>query len=55
MTEENMTEVRGVRKERVGVVVSDVQNKTIVVRVDRLTAHALYKKSGASIQKILRT
>lgn len=44
MTEENMTEVRGVRKERVGVVVSDVQNKTIVVRVDRLTAHALYKK-----------
>lgn len=35
---------RGVRKERTGVVVSDVQNKTIVVRVDRLTKHAKYKK-----------
>ncbi len=40
---ENQT-VRGIRKERVGVVVSDVQNKTIVVKVDRRTPHPLYKK-----------
>ena len=37
-------EKRGIRKERVGVVVSDVQDKTIVVKVDRRTPHPLYKK-----------
>ena len=36
--------VRGIRKERVGVVVSDVQDKTIVVNVDRRKQHPLYKK-----------
>lgn len=35
---------RGNRKERVGIVVSDVQEKTIVVKVDRRTAHPLYHK-----------
>ncbi|MCI7644299.1 MAG: 30S ribosomal protein S17 [Lentisphaeria bacterium] len=35
---------RGNRKERTGVVVSDVQDKTIVVLVSRRTAHPLYKK-----------
>ena len=35
---------RGIRKERVGVVVSDVQDKTIVVMVERRTAHPLYHK-----------
>ncbi|MDD3153324.1 MAG: 30S ribosomal protein S17 [Victivallaceae bacterium] len=35
---------RGNRKEMVGVVVSDCQDKTIVVNVDRRTAHPLYKK-----------
>lgn len=35
---------RGNRKERVGVVVSDVQDKTIVVLVQRRTPHPLYKK-----------
>ena len=35
---------RGIRKERVGVVVSDVQDKTIVVDVERRTAHPLYHK-----------
>ncbi len=32
------------RKLRIGEVVSDVQDKTIVVRVDRRTAHPVYKK-----------
>ena len=35
---------RGNRKERVGVVVSDCQEKTIIVEVERRTAHPLYKK-----------
>ena len=42
MSEANV-EVRGNRKERVGVVVSDVQDKTIVVNVDRRKQHPLYK------------
>ena len=38
-----MAEIR--RKIRTGVVVSDKMNKTIVVRVERLTRHPLYKKT----------
>jgi len=36
---------RNTRKERVGVVVSDTQDKTIVVRVERRTTHPLYAKT----------
>jgi small subunit ribosomal protein S17 len=36
---------RNSRKERQGVVVSDVQDKTIVVRVERRTTHPLYGKT----------
>ncbi len=36
--------VRGNRKERIGVVVSDVQDKTVVVKVERRTPHPLYRK-----------
>jgi small subunit ribosomal protein S17 len=39
------TQERASRKERQGVVVSDVQDKTIVVRVQRTTTHPLYKKT----------
>ncbi len=39
------TQERAARKERQGVVVSDVQDKTIVVRVQRTTTHPLYKKT----------
>ena len=35
---------RGLRKERVGTVTSDRQEKTIIVEVERRTAHPLYKK-----------
>ena len=35
---------RGKRKERVGVVVSDAMDKTIVVRVERRLRHPLYGK-----------
>ena len=36
---------RSIRKERLGVVVSDKQDKTIVVRVQRHTTHPLYAKT----------
>jgi len=36
--------VRGNRKSRVGKVISDVQNKTIVVEIMSRTAHKRYKK-----------
>ena len=36
--------VRGKRKERRGVVVSSAMDKTIVVRVDTLKPHPVYKK-----------
>lgn len=32
------------RKEKIGVVVSDKMDKTIVVRVERRVSHPLYKK-----------
>ena len=41
---EAVVEIRGHRKERVGLVVSDIQDKTIVVKVDRRTPHPLYQK-----------
>ena len=44
MSEAAVQAVRGNRKERVGVVVSDVQDKTIVVKVERRTAHPRYHK-----------
>ena len=39
------TATRAARKERQGVVVSDKQDKTIVVRVERRTTHPLYGKT----------
>ena len=44
MTEDVKKETRGLRKTRVGEVISDVQDKTIIVRVDQRTAHKVYKK-----------
>jgi len=46
----DMTE-RNTRKERQGVVVSDVQDKTIVVRVERRTTHPLYGKTVTRSRK----
>ena len=36
--------MRGKRKERVGVVLSNKMDKTVVVRVERTVIHPLYKK-----------
>ncbi len=43
--------VRGVRKERVGEVVSNKMAKTIVVRVERRFPHAQYKKIVTAYKK----
>jgi len=39
-----MTTVRGSKKTRVGLVVSDKMDKTVVVKVDNLVKHPVYKK-----------
>lgn len=39
-----MSEERNLRKSRIGVVTSDKMDKTIVVSVETLIAHPLYKK-----------
>jgi small subunit ribosomal protein S17 len=38
------TKVPGLRKQRVGVVVSDKMDKTIVVEVERRVPHPVFKK-----------
>ena len=43
-TEESSTEVRGRRKVREGLVVSDKMNKTVVVAVEDQVKHPLYGK-----------
>lgn len=43
-TETNETETRSTRKERVGKVMSDKMDKTIVVAVERQVKHPLYQK-----------
>ncbi len=44
MGTENEMEPRGIRKAKVGLVVSDKMDKTVVVRVERLVPHPVYKK-----------
>ncbi|MDU2462403.1 30S ribosomal protein S17 [Veillonella sp.] len=46
-----MAEERNVRKVRVGKVVSDKMNKTVVVAVERKVPHALYNKPMLSTKR----
>jgi small subunit ribosomal protein S17 len=39
-----MTKERGNKKVRVGVVVSDKMDKTVVVKIDNVVKHPVYKK-----------
>jgi len=39
-----MTKQRGNRKTRIGIVVSDKMDKTVVVRVDQMVKHPVYRK-----------
>ena len=43
--------MRNLRKTRIGVVSSDKMDKTIVVKVERLIKHKLYKKFISRISK----
>lgn len=43
---------RNVRKIRIGEVVSDKMDKTIIVRIDELKKHPLYKKSVHSSKRL---
>jgi small subunit ribosomal protein S17 len=49
---EPQAEARGRRKVRVGVVVSDKMDKTVLVRIDRRVRHPLYKKTVARANKL---
>jgi small subunit ribosomal protein S17 len=51
MSLDNPKEERSLRKSREGIVVSDCQDKTIVVEVTRRTSHPLYKKVVKSTKK----
>lgn len=44
MATDTEKEGRGIRKTKVGVVMSDRMDKTVVVRVERLVLHPRYKK-----------
>ena len=46
-----MEDQRGRRKTRVGTVVSDQMEKTVVVAVERRYAHPLYGKQGTRTKK----
>ena len=50
--DEPKAESRGRRKVRVGVVVSDKMDKTVLVRIDRRVRHPLYKKTIARANKL---
>jgi small subunit ribosomal protein S17 len=45
-------DTRSRRKVRVGVVVSDAMDKTVLVRIDRRVRHPLYKKTLARSNKL---
>ena len=49
---ESQADTRGRRKVRVGVVVSDKMDKTVLVRIDRRVRHPLYKKTVARANKL---
>jgi small subunit ribosomal protein S17 len=51
MSLDNPKKERSLRKTRDGIVVSDCQDKTIVVEVTRRTSHPLYKKVVKSTKK----
>ncbi len=52
MSEEKVTKERGTRKVRIGYVVSDKMNKTIVVELEDRTRHPLYGKIIRSTTKV---
>jgi small subunit ribosomal protein S17 len=52
VSDQLVTNERGRRKVRTGVVVSDGMDKTVVVRIDRAFRHPLYGKTVRRSQKL---
>ena len=52
MTNTSTTQKRGTRKERVGRVVSDKMQKTVVVALERRVAHPVYGKMVTRTVKV---
>ena len=52
VSDEQMTQQRGRRKARTGVVVSEGMDKTVVVRIDRSFRHPLYDKTVRRSKKL---
>lgn len=48
-----MNIARGKRKKRIGTVVNNKMQKTIIVRIDRKTKHPIYKKVIARSSKVM--
>jgi len=44
MTAKESIDIRGIRKRKIGVVISDKMDKTVVIQVERLVSHPVYKK-----------
>ena len=44
MDQDTTMSARGIRKTKVGTVMSDKMDKTVVVRVERVVLHPVYKK-----------
>ena len=52
MTNEQQTAVRGARKSRTGLVVSDKMEKTVVVAIERRVPHPVYGKMVTRTKKV---
>jgi small subunit ribosomal protein S17 len=52
MTNNGLDTTRGARKVRVGVVVSDKMQKTVVVKIDRRVPHPTYGKMVTRTKKV---
>jgi small subunit ribosomal protein S17 len=52
MTNNGLETTRGARKVRVGVVVSDKMQKTVVVKIDRRVPHPTYGKMVTRTKKV---
>lgn len=50
---ENTGKARGDKAKRIGVVISDKMEKTIVVRVERQFSHPLYKRTVKKSKKFM--
>ena len=49
----NNMEARSSRKQKMGTVVSDLMEKTIVVRIDRTTKHPVYSRVISKSTKVM--